>query len=286
MSNHGTALSDGQRAEFVSAVVKALVLEVPKLNRDIVRFDSDTQDIVKAAYAALQLGAAPPSFDHRRETSPEERVANLIGNVANASARIADALGPMLAGQMARNGSALRETLSSILNSGSHGTVVYCARSTFIEYPVWGHSIDNLHTEYERLVPVHPELKPSRPASYDLAELNLWLHGDQEKEGATMESIYDHLQASDGLKNCLGIQDAEEIHKKHYSIFPRLFQNKALYLWRSVAWYRGEKYAPYISAHEGRTTMSWYIKWTGFTDEYDSSHRKLGASCPAAQFPT
>ena len=82
---------------------------------------------------------------------------------------------------------------------------------------------------------LHPELENSGPAEYDASQLEQWLH-DSQKNGGWVKGqvIYDHLVATDTLKDCASLRDLEEIQKKGVYFFRKYFQGKAVYGWKSV----------------------------------------------------
>jgi len=115
---------------------------------------------------------------------------------------------------------------------------------------------------------MHPELEATGPAEYDLATVELWLHGDQ-KGGNWIKGqcIYDHLKETDTLKTCLGLRDLEEIQKKGIAFFRKHFADKAVFGWKSVVQDRdGNLLVPCLIERSGGVVVhwSWLVSdWSG-----------------------
>lgn len=109
---------------------------------------------------------------------------------------------------------------------------------------------------------LYPELEALGPAEYDLADVELWLHDDQKDvehdSWVIGTKIYEHLRNTDSLKACLGCHDATEIQKKGRDVFQRVFGNKTLYFWKSVAKNRVQGYNVLaLGVNGGELKLTW-----------------------------
>ena len=120
---------------------------------------------------------------------------------------------------------------------------------------------------------LHPELENSGPAEYDVGQLEQWLH-DGQKNGGWVKGqvIYDHLKATDTLKDCASLRDLEEIQKKGVSFFREHFQGKVVYGWKSVVRRAGGYlFVPFLCEDGGEVMQCWY--WLG--DDWLGSYPAL-----------
>jgi len=120
---------------------------------------------------------------------------------------------------------------------------------------------------------LHPELENSGPAEYDVGQLEQWLH-DGQKNGGWVKGqvIYDHLEATDTLKDCASLRDLEEIQKKGVSFFREHFQGKVVYGWKSVVRRAGGYlFVPFLCEDGGEVMQCWY--WLG--DDWLGSYPAL-----------
>ena len=146
-------------------------------------------------------------------------------------------------------------------------TLISVDRSIKPVYPKWMRSV------------LHLELEATGKASYDLAQVDLWLHEGQ-KDGKLIAGshIYERLEANHNkmLKECLSLLDAEEIKKKGVEVFHRFFKDNAVFCWKSVLVHQnGYLLAPCIAADADNVVVLWVwlgkIKWS----ELDPAGRLL-----------
>lgn len=117
---------------------------------------------------------------------------------------------------------------------------------------------------------IHPELEGVGPAEYDMTKVELRLHDDQKDGGYTTgHKIYEHLKATDSLKNCFGLDDALAIQKNGIAAFRKVFGNKVVVCWRSVVGDQsGYLNVPYVYDRGGKVVVDW--NWLGsYFDGYD-----------------
>lgn len=82
----------------------------------------------------------------------------------------------------------------------------------------------------------HPELECEGPVEFHLRTgLTPWLHDKQKGGGCTTGNvIFEYLKENGILQSCLNLQDGLAIQAKGIAVFRKLFQGKALPLWKSV----------------------------------------------------
>ena len=109
----------------------------------------------------------------------------------------------------------------------------------------------------------HPELECSGPAKYNLqAEVYGWFHDDQKNGYTTGKIICKYLQESKAVSTCLNLQDGLAIQAKGIVVFRKLFVDKAVFLWGSVAQNRdGHLYVPYLYDYGVSVGLDW--RWLG-----------------------
>jgi hypothetical protein len=126
--------------------------------------------------------------------------------------------------------------------------IVRVDRSVKPTYPDWFKKLE------------HRELECSGPAKYNLqAEVYEWFHDDQKNGYTTGKIICKYLQESKALATCLNLQDGLAIQAKGIVIFRKLFADKSVFLWGSVAQNRdGLLLVPYLCDGGGKVGLVWY----------------------------
>ena len=125
--------------------------------------------------------------------------------------------------------------------------IIHVNRSVRLSYPEWVEKI------------MHPELKNTGFAEYDISAVEQWLH-DGQKDGNIIEGgkIYSHLKDTDKLKTCLGLRDLEEIQKKDLVFFRKHFQGRAVFGWKSIVLhYYGYIVVPCLYEGNFGVVLSW-----------------------------
>lgn len=120
-------------------------------------------------------------------------------------------------------------------------------RSVKPRYPVWFKKLE------------HPEFEYSGPTEYNLQTgVEQWLHDDQQHSAVEGNTIYKHLQKVDALATCLNLQDGLAIQQKGPAVFHKVFLNKAVFLWGSVAQNRRDiLHVPYLFMFGDHFVVSW-----------------------------
>jgi hypothetical protein len=96
---------------------------------------------------------------------------------------------------------------------------------------------------------MHPDLEATGPDEYDLATIEPWLHEGQKGGGRLAGNrVYEHLLKHNMLDSCLGLRDGKEILKKGMGAFRKVFDGKALFLWKSVVGDHGDGFhVPFLT---------------------------------------
>jgi len=126
--------------------------------------------------------------------------------------------------------------------------VVKVDRSVRPVYPDWVKDI------------LHPRLERKGPLEFHLRTgLNQWLHGGQKNGGGIIGSnIYGYLKNNGMLSSRLNLQDGLAIQAKGIVIFRKLFQERSLFLWKSVVCRDdGRRHVPYLFGDDGRIVIHW-----------------------------
>ena len=144
--------------------------------------------------------------------------------------------------------------------------VVKVDRSVKPAYPDWV-----ARDEAGNVQLIHPELECEGPAEFHLRTgLTQWLHDGQKNGGYTAgRTIYEHLKDNGMLSSCLNLQDGIAIQAKGIAVFRKLFQGKALPLWKSVV--RGDDGylgVPYLGVDGSQVVVIWDWLVFDFFDSY------------------
>jgi len=128
----------------------------------------------------------------------------------------------------------------------------------------------------------HPELETLGPDEYDLGEVKLWRHKDQQgKQRVSIFELYMDLKIGDLLPHCLGLADGYAISRKQAPIYRKFFGGQTLFLWRSVM--IGEKgseyFVPYLRERKDGPVEWVEMTWLSFRNA------SLPHNSPAAYFP-
>ena len=124
--------------------------------------------------------------------------------------------------------------------------------STIYYYPDWK----------KRLL--HPELEGLGPATYDLSELEQWLHPDQKN--MTGQEIYEYLIVHEMLGSCLGLEDCVVIQRQmNTAALRELYGETTPAFWRSVMESEyGELWVPCLGTRHGSTIWTpLKMNWAG-----------------------
>ncbi len=114
----------------------------------------------------------------------------------------------------------------------------------------------------------YPDLELSGTHSYYLDSLGLWLHEKQKIEDVTGNIIYEELEKTNALGDCLNLQDLLAIQEKGIKVFRALFKGKAVFAWKSVVLIQnGYLSVPYLIEREGEVVLGWF-----WLDNYWSSN--------------
>lgn len=141
--------------------------------------------------------------------------------------------------------------------------MIHVDRSVRPTYPSWVKAV------------MHLELEDTGPTEYSVETVQLWLHDDQESQDINGTKIYSKLTA-DGLDNCLGLRDLEEIQKRGITFFRKHFRGKLIVGWRSVVQNSvGSLSAPCLYEGGGKVILGW-----------DAVDGLFNSSDPAARFAT
>jgi hypothetical protein len=141
-------------------------------------------------------------------------------------------------------------------------------RSIGLEYPDWVTKV------------MYPDLEKEGPKEYDLVDVGLWFHDEQERKGRIIgHKIHEHFLAFEktkpwyGLSSCLGLRDALEIQKKGYNFFGDAFgARRGLFFWKSVVLGAEQKlFVPGIHRyHEGGLIGNFGVEleWRSLDEEF------------------
>ena len=116
---------------------------------------------------------------------------------------------------------------------------------------------------------LHPELECEGPVKFHLRSgLTQWLH-DKQKGGYTIGNVIcEHLKGNGMLASCLNLQDGLAIQAKGIAVFRKLFQGKALPLWKSVVRFGdGRLSVPYLCDVDGQVVVNWCWLGVSFRDD-------------------
>jgi hypothetical protein len=81
----------------------------------------------------------------------------------------------------------------------------------------------------------HPEFVNFGPSQYNLRDVKLWHHGNQQFNGGIPGyEICEHLRETENLKFALNISDADEIKKLDIKIYRQFFGGNMVPLWGSL----------------------------------------------------
>lgn len=128
---------------------------------------------------------------------------------------------------------------------------------------------------YHKLVSkiVYPEMELSGPSEYDLSKVEqLWPCGDQ-KHGDVVEGniIHEHLRETGVIAACLTLKDGLAIQAKGIALFRKLFADKVVLLFGSVAQvddsllpdtsgnpdFKWGLFVPYLADSYGEVKLDW-----------------------------
>lgn len=124
--------------------------------------------------------------------------------------------------------------------------IIRVDRSVRPSYPNWMKEV------------VHPELESIGPREYNISEIVQWLHDDQKSGFVSGDMIYRHLDHVDGLKDCLGLRDLEEIQKKGIAFFRKYFKDKTVCGWSGVLRNRvGLLFVPCLRECDDEVVFGW-----------------------------
>ncbi len=127
--------------------------------------------------------------------------------------------------------------------------IVKVDRSVKILYPDWMKKL------------MHHKLENTGPVEYDLSkQVELWLHKDQKNHVVSGNIIYDFLKTNKLLENCLNLQDGLAIQQKGIKVFCKLFQEKAVFLWKSVVRNQhSDILVPYLIKISDNVVLHWRL---------------------------
>lgn len=91
----------------------------------------------------------------------------------------------------------------------------------------------------------------------NLKDIELWLHPKQKGDLITGNEIYQYLKENNLLKDCLTLEDLQEIQKLGLEEFNKHFKDKWVYGWNSVQDRRGRLYVPCLCEYGGEVVVSW-----------------------------
>ncbi len=153
--------------------------------------------------------------------------------------------------RLARGEATLEEKIKPI--EPSFNTLIRVDRSVKPLYPNWIKEV------------LCPEFAETGPEQFDLANVELWLHGMQEKGSIAGNELYTYLRENDLLKDCLNLRDGEEIQKNGVRAFNKFFKVEALCLWKSaVSTDDGDFFVPYL-----RDAGGVVVRWGKLDDLWD-----------------
>jgi len=97
---------------------------------------------------------------------------------------------------------------------------------------------------------VYPELKSLGPKEYDISQVEIWHHPDQEKEWIRGEIIHEYLKSLNLLEKQLGFEDLMVIQDKGLDFYNQHFRGIEIFAWKSVIniFTLGINVVPYIYA--------------------------------------
>ena len=140
------------------------------------------------------------------------------------------------------------------------GEIIRVDRSAPIVYPDW---VDK---------PLHPELEKTGPATFDMSEVEQWLHDDQKIGVVKGQVVYDHLEKHDMLKTSFGLYELQAIQSQGIEFFRKHFAGKAVFGFKSTVLSRGGRQdAPCLVEGGGRVVLHW--RW--LDDDWNARHPAL-----------
>ena len=112
----------------------------------------------------------------------------------------------------------------------------------------------------------HPELECTGPATYDLTNIDLWLH--TQRRGTY---IYSELIRAGLIASCLNLQDALAIRRKGLAVFRAVFGGKVPFFWASAVEQRGVRElpfrVPFLYESNESVVLGWGSEDDGFTSD-------------------
>jgi hypothetical protein len=153
-------------------------------------------------------------------------------------------------------------------------TTIRVIRSVPVPYPDWASE------------PLPLDLDKIGPAEYDITgpQIQLWLHDGQKggsggsRHGHRVDGycIFRFLNATNGLKSCLGLHDAIEIQRRGIVFFRKIFKKKVPFFWKStVQNHQRNLVAPCLFDNGSEVVIEW--RWL---------ERDWGGGYPALRFVT
>lgn len=128
--------------------------------------------------------------------------------------------------------------------------------------------------------PAHPgwfrmlmdtELECTKPTKYDLRTIQQWLAKGQ-KSHIRGDCVYTQLKKNKTITLCLNLQDGFAIKQKGIIVFRKLFAGNVVFLWGSVAQFRGDNLiVPCLYEYGNRVVLGW--RW--LCDDWYSNYPAL-----------
>lgn len=91
----------------------------------------------------------------------------------------------------------------------------------------------------------------------NLKDIELYYHPKQKNGWIQGNDLYQHLKDEDILKDCLTLQDLEDIQKLGIKEFNKYFKNKYVFGWNSVQNQFGYLLVPYLCENGDRVVVVW-----------------------------
>jgi len=187
-------------------------------------------------------------------------VASLVKGEVETVERVEQALASVTnkAGDAAKNSTKKEAKKKKAKKTKSDGAddIIQVDRSVQIDYPRWAN------------VPVHlvyPDLENTGPSEYNINQIDVLLHPDQEDgDVAEGNDIYDLIvDDNDDLEKHLGMADLIAIHAKGLRFYRKHFKGKQIFAWKSVVQDEEEDYhVPYLVENGDKLSILWYhLNW-------------------------